>query len=404
MSLFRRCSECRRDLNIDKYFHFHFSTCNDCAHRDPYRSISQHPYGIVEPFVGESPRFIERPLSTNYYVPSYHTPTYQLTEPGYAYDYYTPQWSSPRIEHFPSHPQRFTQSRPQEYYYNYPEHISTRQHSEPPISRQIDRYDRNGPLRGTNRPADYWSSEDQCKRYFENKRNGNDENNNQPVSQYVSPRETKGLSDYQPTLRRPRVLILFYSTYGHIFHMAKSMAEGVREAGSDVVIKRVPETLSRQILEKMHAVDAQKAFDHIEVAKPNELSEYDCILFGAPTRFGGMPGQMATFLDATGGLWSQGSLVGKLGGVFTSSASQHGGNESTILSFVTYLFHQGMVIAGLPPSYQGQMGIDELNGGSPYGATTIAGGKGERLPSKKELDGAKFQGKHTAQISSRLIR
>jgi NAD(P)H dehydrogenase (quinone) len=200
----------------------------------------------------------------------------------------------------------------------------------------------------------------------------------------------------------PKVLVLFYSTYGHLYQMAKAVAEGAREAGATVDIKRVPETLPKEVLEKMHAAEAQKAFADVPVAEPAELANYDAIIFGTPTRFGNMAAQMKTFLDATGGLWMSGALVGKVGGVFVGSATQHGGQESTILSFHTVLLHHGFVVVGLPYAFQGQMGLDEIKGGSPYGASTIAGGQGERLPSKIDLDGAHFQGKHIATIAGKL--
>ena len=200
-----------------------------------------------------------------------------------------------------------------------------------------------------------------------------------------------------------KVLVLFYSTYGHIYRMAQAVAEGAREvAGVDVVIKRVPETLPPEVLEKLGALEAQKAFAHVPVATVDDLGEADAIIFGTPTRFGNMIGQMRQFLDATGGLWAQGKLVGKVGGVFTSSATQHGGQESTILGFHVTLLHHGMVVVGLPYAFQGQTRIDEITGCSPYGASTIAGGRGERLPSANELDGARFQGRHVAQIAKKL--
>jgi len=199
-----------------------------------------------------------------------------------------------------------------------------------------------------------------------------------------------------------KVLVLFYSTYGHIYHMALAAVEGAKQAGADVTLKRVPETLPVAVLEKMGAVEAQKAFESVPIAEPNELANYDAIIFGTPTRFGMMPAQMKAFLDATGGLWMSGGLVGKVGSVFSSSATQHGGQESTILNFHTVLLHQGMVIVGLPYAFQGQMGLDEIKGGSPYGASTIAGGKGERLPSEADKAGATFQGKHVATIAAKL--
>ncbi len=200
-----------------------------------------------------------------------------------------------------------------------------------------------------------------------------------------------------------KVLILFYSAYGHIYKMAEAAADGARTVGNaEVVMRRVPETLSEEILENMGALAAQKAFSDIPVCSVDELPEADAIIFGTPTRFGNMCGQMRQFLDATGQLWARGKLVGKVGSVFTSSATQHGGQESTILSFHITLLHQGMVIVGLPYAFAGQMRIDEITGGSPYGASTIAGGKGERMPSENELDAARFQGKHVAEIAAKL--
>jgi len=200
-----------------------------------------------------------------------------------------------------------------------------------------------------------------------------------------------------------KVLVLFYSMYGHVYKMAQAVAEGAKEVpGTEVIIKRVPETLSPDILAAMGATEAQKAFAAVPVATVADLAEADAIIFGTPTRFGNMTGQMRQFLDATGGLWMQGKLVGKVGSVFASTATQHGGQESTILSFHTTLLHHGMVIVGLPYAFQGQMRIDEITGGSPYGASTIAGGKGERMPSENELAGARYQGKHVAQIAKKL--
>jgi NAD(P)H dehydrogenase (quinone) len=200
-----------------------------------------------------------------------------------------------------------------------------------------------------------------------------------------------------------KVLVLFYSVYGHIYRMAEAVAEGVREVkGAKVELRQVPETLPAEILQKIGAVDAQKTFAHIPVCTIDELVQADAIIFGTPTRFGNMCGQMRQFLDATGPLWAQGSLIGKVGSVFTSTATQHGGQESTILSFIITLLHHGMIIVGLPYSFQGQMRIDEITGCSPYGASTIAGGKGERMPSENELAGARFQGKHVALIALKI--
>jgi NAD(P)H dehydrogenase (quinone) len=202
-----------------------------------------------------------------------------------------------------------------------------------------------------------------------------------------------------------KILIVFYSTYGHVFKMAQAVAEGVKEvAGARVELRRVPETLPEDVLQKMGAVDAQKAFADIPVCKVDELASADAIIFGTPTRFGNMCGQMRQFLDATGQLWSQGALVGKVGSVFASTATQHGGQESTLLSFHITLLHQGLVVVGLPYAFQGQMRNDEITGCSPYGATTIAGTQGERTPTENELAGARFQGKHVAAIAAKLAQ
>ena len=198
-------------------------------------------------------------------------------------------------------------------------------------------------------------------------------------------------------------LILYYSMYGHIHRMAEAVAEGVRAVpGAEAILRKVPETLSPEVLGMMGAIEPQKAFSHIPVITVAELATFDAIIFGTPTRFGNMCGQMRQFLDSTGKLWVEGSLVGKAGSVFTSSATQHGGQESTILTFHTFLLHQGMVIVGLPYTFSGQMRLDEITGGSPYGASTISGTKGERLPSENELAAARFQGKHMATIASKL--
>jgi len=202
-----------------------------------------------------------------------------------------------------------------------------------------------------------------------------------------------------------KIHVVFYSMYGHVHKMAEAVAEGAKEVkGAEVVLRRVPETLPQEVLRKMGAVEAQKAFAHVPVCTVDELKEADAILFGTPTRFGNMCGQMRQFLDATGRLWTQGALVGKVGSVFASSNTQHGGQESTILSFHITLLHQGMIIVGLPYAFEGQMRIDEITGGSPYGASTIAGGKGERMPSENELAAARFQGKHVASIAAKLAK
>ncbi|GFK92846.1 p-benzoquinone reductase [Fundidesulfovibrio magnetotacticus] len=200
------------------------------------------------------------------------------------------------------------------------------------------------------------------------------------------------------------VLIVYYSMYGHIHAMAQAVAAGVAEVdGASALIRRVPETLPDEVLAKMGALEAQKAQAHVPVCTVEELAKADAIIFGTPTRFGNMCGQMRQFLDSTGQLWMQGALVGKAGSVFASSATQHGGQESTILTFHVTLLHQGMVVVGLPYAYQGQMGVEEVKGGSPYGATTIAGGDGSRLPSDADLAGARWQGRHVAQIAKKLV-
>jgi NAD(P)H dehydrogenase (quinone) len=202
-----------------------------------------------------------------------------------------------------------------------------------------------------------------------------------------------------------KVFIVYYSLYGHVHRMAEAVREGAKAiSGAEVSLYRVPETLPEEVLKKMGALEAQKGMAAIPVCKVEELAQADAIIFGTPTRFGNMCGQMRQFLDATGGLWAQGALVGKVGSVFTSSATQHGGQESTILSFHVTLLHHGMILVGLPYAFAGQMRIDEMTGGSPYGASTIAGGKGERMPSENELAAARFQGRHVAEIASRLCR
>lgn len=195
-----------------------------------------------------------------------------------------------------------------------------------------------------------------------------------------------------------KVLVLYYSTYGHIETMANAVAEGARSAGAIVDLKRVPETVPTEIAKSAHFKLEQSA----PIATVAELENYDAIIIGAPTRFGRMPAQMAAFLDGAGGLWARGALNGKVGGAFTSTATQHGGQEVTLFSIITNLMHFGMTIVGLPYSFQGQMTLDEIVGGSPYGATTIAGGQGQRQPSTIELDGARYQGKLIAETASKL--
>src|SRR3979490_1424462 len=195
-----------------------------------------------------------------------------------------------------------------------------------------------------------------------------------------------------------KVLVLYYSAYGHIEAMANAVAEGAREAGATVDIKRVPELVPAELAKASYYKLDQAA----PVAKIEELANYDAIIVGTGTRFGRMASQMANFLDQAGGLWMKGALHGKCGGAFTSTATQHGGQETTLFSIITNLLHFGMTVVGLPYSFQGQMTLDEITGGSPYGATTIAGAQGQRQPSANELDGARFQGKLIAQTASKL--
>jgi len=202
-----------------------------------------------------------------------------------------------------------------------------------------------------------------------------------------------------------KLLVMYYSMYGHVHQMAEAVAEGAREVpGVEVVMRRVPETLPEEILVKLGAWEPQKKFSHVPVGNVDDLRMADAVIFGAPTRFGNMCGQMRQFLDATGQLWATGALVGKVGSVFTSSATQHGGQESTILSFHTTLLHHGMVIVGLPYTFTGQSRLDEITGCSPYGASTIAASDGSRRPSANELDGARYQGRHVAGIASKLMK
>jgi NAD(P)H dehydrogenase (quinone) len=196
-----------------------------------------------------------------------------------------------------------------------------------------------------------------------------------------------------------KVLVLYYSSYGHIETMAGAVAEGARAAGAHVDVKRVPETAPEEIARNFHFKLDQAA----PIAEVAELANYDAIVVGAPTRFGRMPSQMAAFLDQAGGLWASGALNGKVGGAFTSTASQHGGNETTLFSIITNLFHLGLMVVGLPYSHQGQMTLDEIVGGSPYGATTIAGGTGQRQPSEIELAGARHQGELIAKAAIKLF-
>lgn len=196
-----------------------------------------------------------------------------------------------------------------------------------------------------------------------------------------------------------KVLVLYYSTYGHIETMAQAVSEGARSAGASVDVKRVPETVPGEIAKSAHFKLDQAA----PVATVEDLVNYDAIIIGCPTRYGRMPSQMASFLDQTGGLWARGALNGKVGGAFTSTATQHGGQEVTLFSIITNLLHFGMTIVGLPYSFQGQMTLDEIVGGSPYGASTIAGGQGQRQPSETELEGARYQGKLIAETANKLF-
>ncbi|TLU71511.1 NAD(P)H:quinone oxidoreductase [Lichenicoccus roseus] len=197
----------------------------------------------------------------------------------------------------------------------------------------------------------------------------------------------------------PKVLVLYYSTYGHIEQMAEAVAAGAREAGAEVAIRRVPETVPEEIAQKGHFKLQQPA----AIATVAELEQYDAIVLGTPTRYGRISSQLAAFLDQTGGLWARGALNGKVGAAFTSTASQHGGQETTLFSLITNLLHLGMTVVGLPYSFQGQLKLDEVTGGSPYGATTIAAGDGSRQPTENELAGARFQGRHVAETAAKLF-
>ncbi|WP_203071911.1 NAD(P)H:quinone oxidoreductase [Falsiroseomonas ponticola] len=193
-----------------------------------------------------------------------------------------------------------------------------------------------------------------------------------------------------------RVLVLYYSAYGHIETMAQAVAEGARAAGAEVDIKRVPELVPEEVARKSYYKLDQAA----PIATVDDLPNYDAIIFGSGTRFGSVTSQMRNFIDQAGGLWARGALNGKVGSVFTSSATQHGGQESTILTFLPTLMHLGLVIVGLPYAFQGQMGVGEVKGGSPYGASTITDGDGSRQPSAVELEGARFQGRYVAKVAA----
>ncbi len=199
---------------------------------------------------------------------------------------------------------------------------------------------------------------------------------------------------------KAKVLVLYYSTYGHTEDMAHAVAEGARGAGAEVSLKRVPELMSPEVARQAGAKVEQAA----PVARPDELADYDAIIVGTPTRFGRVSAQMANFLDQTGGLWAGGKLVGKVGGAFVSTASQHGGAETTLFSLLTSMMHHGMITVGLPYSFGGLTRMDEITGGAPYGATAIAAPDGSRQPSANELEGARFQGRHIAEIATQLLR
>jgi NAD(P)H dehydrogenase (quinone) len=204
---------------------------------------------------------------------------------------------------------------------------------------------------------------------------------------------------------RAKVQVIFYSTYGHVYRLAEAIAEGAREvAGAEVEVLQVAETLPEDVLVKMGAVEARRAFAHIPIADPKRLAEADAIILGSPTRYGAATAQMRAFLDATGGLWVSGALIGKVGSAFTSTASQHGGQETTLLAMSTFFFHMGMVIAGVPYSAQELLNLSEISGGTPYGASTIAGSRGERQPTANELAIARAQGRHVAQIAGWLAK
>jgi NAD(P)H dehydrogenase (quinone) len=196
-----------------------------------------------------------------------------------------------------------------------------------------------------------------------------------------------------------KVLVLYYSSYGHIEQMADAMAEGARAGGAEVDIRRVPETAPEEVVK---AAGFKTDTAHPAIEGPDALTQYDAIIVGAPTRYGRMPSQMAAFWDTTGGIWMKGALVGKVGGAFTSTASQHGGQETTLFSIITNLLHHGLTIVGLDYGYQGQMGVKEVHGGTPYGASTLADGDGSRQPSHVDLDGARYQGKRIAETAAKL--
>jgi NAD(P)H:quinone oxidoreductase type IV len=201
-----------------------------------------------------------------------------------------------------------------------------------------------------------------------------------------------------------KVQVIFYSMYGHIYKMAEAVVAGAREAGAQVQIYQVTELVPDETLERMGAKAARQAFAHVPVAKPEQIAEADAIIFGTPTRFGNMCAQMRNFLDQTGPLWLKGALVGKVGSVFTSTATQHGGQETTITSFHSTLLHLGMIVVGVPYSESGLLYMDDITGGTPYVASTLTGRDGSRQPSENELKIARFQGKHVSEIAAKLAR
>lgn len=206
-------------------------------------------------------------------------------------------------------------------------------------------------------------------------------------------------------LREMKVQVIFYSMYGHVYRMAEAVAEGARQvAGAEVSIYQVAELIPEDALVRTGAKEARSAFAHIPVAEPSIMAEADAIIFGTPTRFGNMVAQMRNFLDQTGQMWAKGTLIGKVGSVFTSTATQHGGQETTITSFHTTLLHHGMVLVGVPYSCTGLTNMNEITGGSPYGAGTLAGADGKRQPTENEFEIARFQGRHVAEITAKLVR
>ncbi len=201
-----------------------------------------------------------------------------------------------------------------------------------------------------------------------------------------------------------KVAVIFYSTYGHVYQLANAIEEGAKSAGAQTKLLQVKETLPDEVLEKMHALEARKAFSTLPFASVNDLTWADAIILGTPTRYGLPTAQMQTFIDSTGSLWGSGALIGKIGSAFSSTASQHGGQETTLTHLHTFFFHMGMLVSGVPYSAKELLNMDEISGGTPYGATTIAGPKGERHPTANELAIAKFQGKHVAELAAKLAR